>query len=207
MISRMRIAIVTLLLLVTAPLFAANLSDIKVSNGDSLATVTLSFAGQPVYGFFPLRNPDRVVLDIRQSGVIQGLPLNFSGENIVKRIRTSTPKDKQSVRLVFELTQPGKTRAVTQRQGNNYSVVFTIKGTQSATRSTPSRVPTQNASKSNPFDANPVTAVTSTANTVRPGSRVSRNDTIIVAIDAGHGGQDPGAMGQHGLKEKTSPLR
>ncbi|MCZ4060086.1 N-acetylmuramoyl-L-alanine amidase AmiB [Pantoea sp. LMR881] len=203
MISRMRIAIVTLLLLVTAPLFAANLSDIKVSNGDSQATVTLSFAGQPVYGFFPLRNPDRVVLDIRQSGVIQGLPLNFSGENIVKRIRTSTPKDKQSVRLVFELTQPGKTRAVTQRQGNNYSVVFTIKGTQSATRSTPSRVPTQNASKSNPFDANPVTAVTSTANTVRPGSRVSRNDTIIVAIDAGHGGQDPGAMGQHGLKEKN----
>ena len=35
------------------------------------ATVTLSFNGQPVYGFFPLHNPNRVVLDIRQSGNIQ----------------------------------------------------------------------------------------------------------------------------------------
>lgn len=109
MMSRMKIALVTLLLLVCTPLFAATLSDIKVANGDSQATITLNFAGQPVYGFFPLRNPDRVVLDVRQSGVVQGLPLNFSGENIVKRIRTSTPKDKQSVRLVFELTQAGKT--------------------------------------------------------------------------------------------------
>ncbi|WP_143807383.1 AMIN domain-containing protein, partial [Pantoea conspicua] len=136
--SRMKLALVTLLLLVCTPLFAATLSDIKVANGDNQATVTLSFAGQPVYGFFPLRNPDRVVLDVRQSGVVQGLPLNFSGENIVKRIRTSTPKDKQSVRLVFELTQPGKTRAVTQRNGNSYSVVFTITGTRPAvTRTVP----------------------------------------------------------------------
>lgn len=207
--SRMKIAFVTLLLLVCTPLFAATLSDIKVANGDSQATVTLNFAGQPVYGFFPLRNPDRVVLDVRQSGVVQGLPLNFSGENIVKRIRTSTPKDKQSVRLVFELTQPGKTRAVTQRNGNSYSVVFTITGSRPAVTRTkpapapaPVRAPTQSAA-ANPFNANPVTAVTSTASTVRPGSAVSRNDTVIVAIDAGHGGQDPGAIGQRGLKEKN----
>lgn len=208
--SRMKLALVTLLLLVCAPLFAATLSDIKVANGDSQATVTLSFAGQPVYGFFPLRNPDRVVLDVRQSGVVQGLPLNFSGENIVKRIRTSTPKDKQSVRLVFELTQTGKTRAVTQRNGSSYSVVFTITGSRPAvTRPTPTpdpapvRAPVQSAAAANPFNANPVTAVTSTASTVRPGSAVSRNDTVIVAIDAGHGGQDPGAIGQRGLKEKN----
>ena len=203
MMSRMKIALITLLMLIATPLFAASLSDIKVANGDSQAMITLSFAGQPVYGFFPLHNPERVVLDIRQSGVIQGLPLNFSGENIVKRIRTSTPKDKQSVRLVFELTQSGKTRAVTQRSGNSYKVVFTIRGTRPAARSAPSRVPTQSAAASNPFNANPVTAVTSTTNTVRPGTPLNRNDTVIVAIDAGHGGQDPGAIGQNGLKEKN----
>lgn len=210
MMSRMKIALVTLLLLVCTPLFAATLSDIKVANGDSQATITLNFAGQPVYGFFPLRNPDRVVLDVRQSGVVQGLPLNFSGENIVKRIRTSTPKDKQSVRLVFELTQAGKTRAVTQRNGNSYSVVFTITGKPTAvTRSVPApvtaptRVPTQSAAAANPFNSNPVTSVTSTASTVSPGRAVSQNDTVIVAIDAGHGGQDPGAIGQRGLKEKN----
>ncbi|MGK3131361.1 N-acetylmuramoyl-L-alanine amidase AmiB [Pantoea sp. BL1] len=194
------------LCIVSASALSATLSDIKVDNGDSQATVTLSFNGQPVYGFFPLHNPNRVVLDIRQSGAIKGLPLNFSGENIVQRIRNSQPKDKQSIRLVFELTQAAHTRASTQRDGNQYRVVFTIRGTQPAKRSTaaaPVTTARQSESAANPFNANPVTTVTSSNTTVRPGGAVSRNDTVIVAIDAGHGGQDPGASGQHGLHEKN----
>jgi len=194
------------LCLVSASALSATLSDIKVENGDSQATVTLSFNGQPVYGFFPLHNPNRVVLDIRQSGAIKGLPLNFSGENIVQRIRNSQPKDKQSIRLVFELTQAAHTRASTQRDGNQYRVVFTIRGTQPAKRSiaaAPVTTARQSESAANPFNANPVTTVTSSNTTVRPGGAVSRNDTVIVAIDAGHGGQDPGASGQHGLHEKN----
>lgn len=207
----MKFGLILALLLTTFTSLAANLSDIQVSNGDDKATVTLSFNGQPVYGFFPLHNPDRVVLDIRQSGVVKGLPLSFSGENIVKRIRSSTPKDKQSIRLVFELTQPGKTRAVTQRNGNNYNVVFTIKGTRpSATTaqrrpaevSTASR--TSSAPKQNPFNANPVTTVTSGNEVAAPGQpSVIADESVIVAIDAGHGGQDPGAIGAGGLKEKN----
>ncbi len=206
MTSWMKGILLAALCLVSASALSATLSDIKVDNGDSQATVTLSFNGQPVYGFFPLHNPNRVVLDIRQSGAIKGLPLNFSGENIVQRIRNSQPKDKQSIRLVFELTQAAHTRATTQRDGNQYRVVFTIRGTQPAKRS-PAAAPVttarQSESTANPFNANPVTAVTSSNTTVRPGGAVSRNDTVIVAIDAGHGGQDPGASGQHGLHEKN----
>lgn len=210
MMSRMKIIVLGLLCLFSVSAFSATLSDIKVENGDSQATVTLSFNGQPVYGFFPLHNPNRVVLDIRQSGAIKGLPLNFSGENIVQRIRHSQPKDKQSLRLVFELTQAAQTRASTQRDGNNYRVVFTIRGTQPAKRTTAVAPVTtaresqnQSRSQSNPFNANQVTAVTSSDTTVRPGGALSRNDVVIVAIDAGHGGQDPGASGQHGLHEKN----
>ncbi len=206
MTSWMKGILLAALCMVSASALSATLSDIKVENGDSQATVTLSFNGQPVYGFFPLHNPNRVVLDIRQSGAINGLPLNFSGENIVQRIRNSQPKDKQSIRLVFELTQAAHTRATTQRDGNQYRVVFTIRGTQPVKRSTaaaPVTTARQSESAANPFNANPVTAVTSSNTTVRPGGAVSRNDTVIVAIDAGHGGQDPGASGQHGLHEKN----
>ena len=206
MTSWMKGILLAALCMVSASALSATLSDIKVENGDSQATVTLSFNGQPVYGFFPRHNPNRVVLDIRQSGAINGLPLNFSGENIVQRIRNSQPKDKQSIRLVFELTQAAHTRATTQRDGNQYRVVFTIRGTQPVKRSTaaaPVTTARQSESAANPFNANPVTAVTSSNTTVRPGGAVSRNDTVIVAIDAGHGGQDPGASGQHGLHEKN----
>ncbi|WP_058971248.1 N-acetylmuramoyl-L-alanine amidase AmiB [Type-D symbiont of Plautia stali] len=208
MISWMKGIILAAVCLFSASALSATLSDIKVENGDSQATVTLSFNGQPVYGFFSLHNPNRVVLDIRQSGSIKGLPLNFSGENIVQRIRNSQPKDKQSIRLVFELTQAAKTRATTQRDGNQYRVVFTIKGTQPARRSAAAAPVTtarqsESSSQGNPFNANPVTTVSSSNTTVRPGGAVTRNEQVIVAIDAGHGGQDPGATGQHGLHEKN----
>lgn len=207
--ARLKVMLLLLLSLLPGTVLAANLSDIQVANGDSQATITLSFNGQPVYGFFPLHNPERVVLDIRQTGVIKGLPLNFSGDNLVRRIRTSQPKDNQSIRLVFELTQPGKTRAATQRNGNDYKVVFTIAGKRAAVTqapiSTASRAPSQPVQPAhNPFDGNKVTAVSNTNSRVAPGQSNSvSSDTVIVAIDAGHGGQDPGAMGLKGLKEKN----
>ncbi|CAX54254.1 N-acetylmuramoyl-L-alanine amidase [Erwinia pyrifoliae Ep1/96] len=188
---------------------AANLSDINVSNGSNEAQITLSFAGQPVYAFFPLHNPERVVLDVRQSAIVRGLPLDFSGDNIVKRIRASTAKDSHSIRLVFDLTRPGKTRAVTRREGSHYNVVFTITGSRTAPVASRSinasgNVNTRTSSPpKSPFDENRVTRVSSGNEVARPRRARSSNDTVIVAIDAGHGGQDPGAIGGGGLKEKN----
>ncbi|QGH60947.1 N-acetylmuramoyl-L-alanine amidase AmiB [Serratia proteamaculans] len=228
------------LIAVLGPLGAANalaassLSDIKVTNAQREATVSVSFNGPPDYAFFPLHGPDRVVLDVNQKGKVGGLPLNFSGQNLVKSIRSSTPKDAQSVRLVFDLTQRSKTRVATRQSGSIYTVVFTIAAEGSANTnimrkapvSAPAPVavsqPTRKApvvvsepdepapvrkapSGSNPFTNKP-TVVAGTASEVTPrSSRVSAGsgDRVVVAIDAGHGGQDPGAIGPNGLKEKN----
>ncbi len=66
------------------------------------------------------------MLDVNQKGKVGGLPLNFSGQNLVKSIRSSAPKDAQSVRLVFDLTQRAKTRVSTRQNGGVHTVVFTI---------------------------------------------------------------------------------
>ncbi|WP_413504591.1 N-acetylmuramoyl-L-alanine amidase AmiB [Serratia grimesii] len=216
---------------VASALAASSLSDIKVTNAQREATVSVSFTGPPDYAFFPLHGPDRVVLDVNQKGKVGGLPLNFSGQNLVKSIRSSTPKDAQSVRLVFDLTQRSKTRVATRQNGSVYTVVFTIAAEGSAntnivrkapapaplvvsqpTRKAPVVVeesepePVRKApSGSNPFTNKP-TVVAGTASEVTPrSSRVSAGsgDRVVVAIDAGHGGQDPGAIGPNGLKEKN----
>lgn len=170
---------------------AASLSDIGVRNGDSLTTVTLHFSGKPAYSWFSLHNPERVVMDIRQTGKINGLPLNFSGENIVKRIRTSQPADNQSFRLVFELTQPASTVTRLTQQGDQYQVIFSLRGRQTAKAAPVSPVTPQVVQPP---------ASQAVATTV---SQPQRNEQVIIAIDAGHGGQDPGAIGQNGLKEKN----
>ncbi|WP_265320682.1 N-acetylmuramoyl-L-alanine amidase AmiB [Yersinia ruckeri] len=197
----------------TAPAaWAMKLTDIKVTNGSGESQITLSFDGKPIYAFFPLTGPDRVVVDIRQSGNLSGLPLEFSGQNLLKRIRSSQPKDPQSTRLVFELTQKTKTRAVTQQVGGKYNVVFTLSAVGATTRQTQMvATSVREAPKvagSNPFN-NKATVVTSsptiTTSSNRPvkTANSSTSDRIVVAIDAGHGGQDPGAIGQNGLKEKN----
>ncbi|WP_283602457.1 N-acetylmuramoyl-L-alanine amidase AmiB [Serratia proteamaculans] len=215
-------------------LAASSLSDIKVTNAQREATVSVSFNGPPDYAFFPLHGPDRVVLDVNQKGKVGGLPLNFSGQNLVKSIRSSTPKDAQSVRLVFDLTQRAKTRVATRQSGSIYTVVFTIaaegrantnvvrkapvpvpapvavsqpvRKAQVVSEPEPEPVPVRKApSGSNPFTNKP-TVVAGTASEVTPrSSRVSAGsgDRVVVAIDAGHGGQDPGAIGPNGLKEKN----
>ncbi|MCL6351444.1 N-acetylmuramoyl-L-alanine amidase AmiB [Pectobacterium polaris] len=209
MMSRMVKLFIGVWLLLASSAWAANLSDIKVDNASGQATVRLSFSGQPIYAFFPLSNPARVVIDIRQTGIIQGLPLDFSGQNLIKRVRTSNAQDAQSLRLVLDLTQAAKTRAVTQKEGSGYVVVFTITGDKAKTvqTSAPPASRQQNSAPAeptkNPFTNKPTVAVnTSSSSTTRAPARQG-NERVVVAIDAGHGGQDPGAIGTNGLREKN----
>lgn len=197
----------------STPVLAAGMKNINVSNGSTQSTITITFDGKPDYAFFSLHNPERVVIDVKQSGVMKGLPLNFNGQNLVKRVRSSNAQDAQSQRLVFELTQKVKTNAVTQ--DNN--VVFTMNAAAAARPSAPinavTSTPSPNvgltakSSESNPFGGSKQTAVSSgpaSDNTPTPRARGNSNDSqVIVAIDAGHGGQDPGAIGGNGLKEKN----
>lgn len=71
-VTRMIIGLLTLSLFALPPAFAMKLTDIKVTNGASESKVTLSFDGKPIYAFFSLNSPERVVLDVRQSGNISG---------------------------------------------------------------------------------------------------------------------------------------
>ena len=216
MIYRIRNGLVTMLVLLCAQAGAASLSDIQVSNGDRQARITLSFIGDPDYAFSH-EGKRTVALDIKQTGVIQGLPLMFSGNNLVKTIRSGTAKDPQSLRLMVDLTENGKTEAVKRQNGGNYTVVFTINADTPpppppapvvAKRvETPMVTPRPTEPARNPFKTNNdrTTVVTSSNTVTRPAARAtsSSGDKVVIAIDAGHGGQDPGAIGPGGTREKN----
>ncbi|MGB7803900.1 N-acetylmuramoyl-L-alanine amidase AmiB [Buttiauxella sp.] len=204
------------LLVLTSQVSAANLADIQVSNGDSQARITFSFVGDPEYAFSQ-DDKKSVALDIKQTGVIRGLPLLFSGNNLVKSIRSGQPKDSDSLRLVVDLTQAGKTRAVKQQNGANYTVVFTINADAPPPPPPPppvvaKRVEAPVITRSsepakNPFNSQTVTGVVGSNTVIHPArtkrASTPQSDAVVVAIDAGHGGQDPGAIGPGGTKEKN----
>lgn len=217
MIFRVKSWLLAATVLLCAQAGAANLSDIQVSNGDAQARITFSFVGDPDYSFSQ-DDKRSVALDIKQTGVIQGLPLQFSGNNLVKSIRSGTAKDAQSLRLMVDLTQNGKTRAVKQQNGSNYTVVFTINADAPPPPPPPPPVvakrmdaplvaPRPSQPAKNPFKAESerVTGAISSNTVTRPAARASAvsGEKVIIAIDAGHGGQDPGAIGPGGTREKN----
>jgi N-acetylmuramoyl-L-alanine amidase len=217
MIYRIRNWLMATLVLLCAQAGAASLSDLQVSNGDQQARITLNFIGDPEYAVSQ-DGKRTVALDIKQTGVIQGLPLLFSGNNLVKSIRSGTPNDAQSLRLLVDLTENGKAEAVKRQNGGNYTVVFTIKADAPpppppvvAKRvEAPVIAPRPAEPARNPFKAenDRTTAVTSSNTSTRPAARASTNsgDKVVIAIDAGHGGQDPGAIGPGGTREKNVTL-
>ncbi|WP_039055506.1 N-acetylmuramoyl-L-alanine amidase AmiB [Enterobacter sp. Bisph1] len=216
MICRVKSWLALALVLLCTQANAASLADIQVSNGDSQARITFSFMGDPDYSFSQ-QGKRSVALDIKQTGTIQGLPLQFSGNNLVKSIRAGTAQDNQSIRLVVDLTQNGKTRAVKQQSGAGYTVVFTIDADvpppppppKAVVKrvETPAVIPQQTTPGRNPFkgENDRITSVTSSNTITRPAvqTRVASGDKVVIAIDAGHGGQDPGAIGGGGTQEKN----
>lgn len=187
---------------------AAQLTNIQVSNGDRQAVVTLTFTAPPQLTQRVERNPDRVLVEIAESKRITGgLPMEFSGENMLSRIRDGGEQRAGKVLLVFDITHPA--RVTLSRSGNR--AVLTLRA---ETRTTPASKPTM-AGK-NPFHgasrpqvSAPQPRVVSTpAVPVQMAKNRGRYDgsRIVVAIDAGHGGQDPGAIGQGGLREKDVTL-
>src|SRR5690606_29937281 len=119
---------------------------------------------------------------------------------LVKSIRSGNAKDPQSLRLVVDLTQNGKTRAVKQQNGANYTVVFTINADVPPPPPPPpapvvaQRVeqpvvaPRPSEPARNPFKAqnDRLTSVTSSNTVTRPAARaraVSSDERVIIAID------------------------
>lgn len=214
MIYRIRNWLMATLVLLCAQAGAASLSDLQVSNGNQQARITLSFIGEPEYAVSQ-DGKRTVALDIKQTGVIQGLPLLFSGNNLVKSIRSGTPKDAQSLRLVVDLTENGKAEAVKRQNGGNYTVVFAIKADAPPPPppvvvkrvETPVVAPRPAEPARNPFKAenDRTTMVTNSNTSTRPVARASTGsgEKVVIAIDAGHGGQDPGAIGPGGTREKN----
>ena len=216
MIYRIRNWLMATLVLLCAQAGAASLSDLQVSNGNQQARITLSFIGEPEYAVSQ-DGKRTVALDIKQTGVIQGLPLLFCGNNLVKSIRSGTPKDAQSLRLVVDLTDNGKAEAVKRQNGGNYTVVFTIKADAPPPPPPPPVVakrveapviaPRPAEPARNPFKAenDRTTMVTNSNTSTRPAARASTSngEKVVIAIDAGHGGQDPGAIGPGGTREKN----
>jgi len=131
---------------------------------------------------FVLKNPDRVVVDLKNTQLNRKtVDLDFS-QSFVKGIRYAK-RNRLDVRVVLDLNVSVKPNSFILNPTKHYGhrLVVDLEPTDSPLE------PIVKKNRANSFDENEPRA-------------------IVVAIDAGHGGEDPGAMGRRGTKEKAVVL-
>lgn len=176
------------------------------------------------YTVFTLNAPHRLVIDFKNTQLAKDPPNPPMNHSVLKNIR-SAPHDNNELRVVLDLKQAiNANNFFLQPSGDyQYRLIVDISpsnnSASSTTRTGSQPVPKQSEPKPalKPSDF-PVAqaekkvelkAITS-ATIPRPKPQInadlSGKRDIIVAIDAGHGGVDPGAIGKLGAYEKDIVL-
>jgi len=195
---------------------ASTMVAVRVWPAEDYTRITLESRAEIGFKYFTLDGPDRLVVDldgIEFDSVIKHLPDRITTEDpFIKLVRAGRNRP-GVVRLVVELKQAIKPQLFTLQPVGAYGHRLVL-----------DLYPTVEADpllalieKDNPVDAARGTRdagevaraserSTPERQSRNPASERSVNRLVTVAIDAGHGGEDPGAVGRRGSYEKHVTL-
>lgn len=180
--------------------------DVRLSQSSDQQTQVIFDLNQPVeHTIFSLKKsekkPARLVIDLENAKLVSDIQFKRGQTSILSNIR-SAPRNKEDLRVVLDLTRPANNQSYTLQPSGRFGhrLVIALSETEkSKPVPTPATRTVQQATQSAVYYSAPTTNPTIT----RP-AQGGRN--VIVAIDAGHGGIDPGAVGKRGTHEKDVVL-
>ncbi|WP_339719408.1 N-acetylmuramoyl-L-alanine amidase [uncultured Paraglaciecola sp.] len=159
--------------------FAKNtIEGLRIWPSPNTTRLVFDLEKTPNYTYFTLKNPQRLVIDIENTPKTFDFSKVLNDSKLVKKVRYSTAKDPQSVRVVIELSKPLEKNIFALPPTAPYGDRLVI-------------------DLNDPDSAAPQIVLNSKSTTDRD---------IIIVIDAGHGGEDPGSIGRAGSYEKNVTL-
>ncbi|GLS92579.1 hypothetical protein GCM10007916_36510 [Psychromonas marina] len=176
-----RLLVVSFFLLAFSSVHANQLKGVRAWPSPDNTRVVLDLSTKPSYEIHYLKRPDRLVIDIASAQSVVNLKSIKHGGPLVKNIRESASNNKGTYRLVVDLKQPSKAKIFTLPPAKPYGHRLVI--------DLPHQAPKVNTAPSKP-------------NNVVQKQPLGRD--VIIAIDAGHGGDDPGALGKFSQEKKIN---
>lgn len=152
---------------------------IRLSKNDGYVRLVFDLDKSAQHSVFTLHKPERVVLDLKKTKMPHGLVDVVQANSLIRGIRSGI-QNGHDMRIVFDLNEKVKPRS------------FLL-------------APSGDAGHRLVLDLHDSGATTKKA--VKKAAAKKQLRDVIVAIDAGHGGRDPGATGHSGTKEKTVTLQ
>ncbi len=172
------------------------LRHIELQSDATSAALTLSLSGPVEDHLLYVHNPERLVIDLPATHRVAALPVPPAG-GVVTAVRSGQNVPRQ-LRLVLDLTAPIRVQRRAS-QGSDWQLHVTFQATGA--------LQTAGAGPAQATAAVAVPAVSPAATAIRVAHAPSaESHPVIVAVDAGHGGDDPGASGHAGTHEKDITL-
>ena len=155
-----------------------SIDGIRVWPAPENTRIVFDLKKTPDYSYFSLSNPQRLVIDFESTQNIVNLQALAKNDKRIKTIRTSKAKNKTATRLVLELHEKYTLNVFPLAPAGQYGNRLVV----------------------DLFDQDRVTQSVQTT---------KKNDKrdIVIAIVAGHGGEDPGSIGAKGTYEKHVTLK
>lgn len=167
-----------LALMLPAVATAIEVRDIRVWRAPDHTRVVFDLSGPTQHQLFNLDSPRRVVVDVDDARMANSLGLPDFSNSPIARLRHAT-RDGDKLRLVFDIDGAIKPRsfALGPIEGKSDRLVIDFFDEEAAKKTS-----------------------------VKKATDVAGRRDVVIAIDAGHGGEDPGALGPRKEREKKVVL-
>lgn len=184
--SKPTVAGVVLALMLILPLSVApqvmaagrSLQSVRMHESPEYTRVVFDISGSVRYELFTLENPKRVVIDLADTAPAPGFdPAVVSHGRNRVKSVRGSPRG-QDYRLVLDLAGALEPKSFTLEPVAPYGYRLVVDLYSTVTRQKPTFVPKPEGKRD-----------------------------VIIAVDAGHGGEDPGAIGPRGIREKDVVMK
>ncbi len=156
---------------------ATEVENIRVWSEKGRTRVVLDLSQPSEHSIFTLRGPDRLVVDLKNGKLARRINELPTGVGSIRAIRTGLRSNGQ-LRVVLDLRESVRSRSFTAGPNDKYGDRLVIDLFREGTLQTVKRA-------SEEYDA---------------------GRDVVVVIDPGHGGHDPGAIGRARTREKDVAL-
>ncbi|HHQ4525210.1 TPA: N-acetylmuramoyl-L-alanine amidase [Aeromonas veronii] len=175
----MRLILVIALSLMALPSWANQLKSVRIWPSPDNTRVVLDMSSAPNYNYFTLTGPDRLVIDLKGASNAANLARIENNSELVRKIRQSTPLEKGGLRLVMDLSSAIKPVVFPLAPAGPYGHRLVID------------LPYEEKRSAAAVQSTPVGG---------------KGKGVVIAIDPGHGGEDPGSIGPRRTYEKRVTL-
>ncbi|MEN0107636.1 MAG: N-acetylmuramoyl-L-alanine amidase [Pseudomonas sp.] len=178
---------------------AADIKSVRLWRAPDNTRLVFDLSGPVTHSVFTLTSPNRIVIDVNGATLATKLEQLSIANTPITSVR-SAQRSPTDLRIVIDLSAPVTPKSFSLAPNQQYGDRLVVDLFDQGADSAPSLPSTTTA-------AAPQVPVTPTqpAPKLTPPDPSGKRD-IVVAIDAGHGGEDPGALGPRGAREKDVVL-